>query len=130
MKIIRFSNIDFIPASHEDKQNPGALKKILFGEKDFPTKGKISMINWARLPKGKSFRAHYHQDMDEVFVILSGKVKIIIGSEEEVLEKGDAVIVPTGKVHRMDNLSNKDVDYIVIGLSYRKGGKTVVVDDS
>ncbi|NMB56994.1 hypothetical protein GYA19_03600 [Candidatus Beckwithbacteria bacterium] len=29
MKIIRASDIQFVPASHEDPKNPGVLKKIM-----------------------------------------------------------------------------------------------------
>ena len=92
MKIIKFNDLDFIPSSHEDQNSPGVLKKVLFS-KDNITEGNIQMINWSKMPIGRSFNPHYHEDMDEIFIILSGKAKIKIGDKEEVLEKGDSVIV-------------------------------------
>lgn len=126
MKIIRSGQLQFIPASHEDPKAPGVLKKVLL-QRDDLIDGKIRMINWAFLPVGKSFRAHYHEDMEEVFIILNGMAMIRIDKEETVLEKKDVVVVPIGKVHEMKNIGEEDVEYIVVGVSQEKGGKTVVV---
>ncbi len=126
MQVIRSKDLKYIPASHEDQQNPGVWKKILFKKADL-VKGKIQMINWAKLPVGKTFNPHYHEDMDEVFIILNGKVKIRIDQEEEELEKGDAVVTPMRTVHQMSNICGEDVCYIVIGISRQLDGKTVTV---
>jgi mannose-6-phosphate isomerase-like protein (cupin superfamily) len=126
MKKITFKKLAFIPASHEDKTDPGSLKKVFFTFADFPPNSRLQMINWAKLPVGKSFNSHYHEDMDEVFIILSGKVKIETGGEEEILEVGDAVFIPMKEIHKMENIGEKDVNYLAIGVSLGKGGKTVV----
>lgn len=88
------------------------------------------MINWAYLPKGKSFKPHYHEDMEEIFIIVSGKAKIIIGNKEDILEKGDAVIIPIRTIHKMKSLGSGDVNYLVIGISQGIGGKTVTLDEN
>lgn len=127
MKKIVFRDLPFIPASHEDPKDPGALKKILFDKMDFSRNGKIQMVNWAILKKGKSFAPHYHEDMDEVFIIISGKVRMRVDKEEEMLGKGDAVLVPIRAIHQMKNIGEMDVNYLVIGISLGKGGKTVTI---
>lgn len=124
MKTTRFNDLNFIPASHEDLQNPGALKKILLKREDLPA-GRIQMINWARLPKAKTFAPHYHEQMIEVFIILNGKVKAKIGQEEAILEKGDMVIAFEKEVHSFENLSNEDVDYLAMGVTTAENGKTI-----
>lgn len=129
MKIVRFKNLNFIPASHEDPQDPGALKKILLKKDDLPA-GRIQMINWARLPKGRTFTPHYHEQMIEVFIILNGQVKAKIGTDEAVLEKGDMVIAFEKEVHSFENLSSEDVNYLTIGIVTSEGGKTVNVTAS
>ena len=126
MHIIRSSELQYIPATHEDQQNPGSLKKVLAKRADIED-GSIQMINWALLPAGKSFEAHYHQDMEEVFIILSGKVEITIEKELETLTKGDLVIIPIKAVHQMENIGEVDVEYIAIGISKKGKGKTVSV---
>lgn len=126
MKIIRFQKLKFIPASHENKKSPGVWKKVLFEKEDF-VKGPIPMINWAKLPVAKAFEPHYHQDMQEVFIIIKGRAKIKIEKEEAILKKGDAVMIPIAKVHTMENVGREAVEYLVIGISLNKGGKTIIV---
>lgn len=126
MIIVKFNDLDFIPSSHEDKNSPGVLKKILFS-KDNITEGNIQMINWSKMPIGQSFNPHYHEDMDEIFIILSGKAKIKVGDEEEVLEKGDSILIPTKEIHVMENLSDFEIEYLAIGVTKGENGKTVVV---
>lgn len=118
--------LNFLAASHEEAKNPGALKKVLFGSDSLPS-GKIQMVNWAKLPAQKSFRCHYHEDMYEIFIIMAGKAEMKVGPSTFNLEAGDALIVPPTAIHSMTALDDKDVDYIVFGVSSGCGGKTVVV---
>jgi mannose-6-phosphate isomerase-like protein (cupin superfamily) len=126
MKIIRSAELEFIPASHEDTESPGVFKKVMFRKDDF-VDGKVEMINWALLPTGKSFAPHYHGDMQEVFIMIQGKAKITVDEEAEYLDRGDAVVIPVGSVHKMENIGTENVEYIVVGMSKGTGGKTVVV---
>lgn len=125
MRVVRFNGLDFIPASHEDPKDPGALKKILLQRDDIPPV-RIQMINWAKIPIGKSFAPHYHEKMIEVFIIMTGKVKVKIDKEEAILEKGDMVIASEGQVHTFENISNEDVNYLAMGVVTSEGGKTIV----
>lgn len=124
MIIVRFKDVDFIPASHEDPKDPGALKRVLLKRDDIP-EGRIQMINWAKIPVGKTFKPHYHEKMIEVFIIMSGKVRAKIDQEEAVLEKGDMIIAQAGQVHTFENISKEDVDYFAMGVVTSEGGKTV-----
>lgn len=126
MKIIRLGDIERVPASHEDPVDPGVLKQMLFKRDDLVS-GRIQMINWSTLLPGKSFRAHYHEAMDEVFIILNGEVEIIVGKEKETLRKGDAVVIPEGAIHVMKNVTNQEIHYIAMGIVHNANGKTVVV---
>lgn len=126
MKIIRLAGIERVPASHEDPAAPGVLKRILLKRDDLAS-GRIQMINWSTLLPGKSFRPHYHDAMEEVFIILDGESQITIGDEKERLGRGDAVIVPENAVHVMKNLTDHEVHYIAIGIAHESDGKTVVI---
>lgn len=86
MRIIRGSEIEYVAASHEDPKNPGSLKKVLVRRDDL-LDGQVQMINWAKLPVGKAFEAHYHEDMEEVFVIMRGKVEIVCGGKQSMQSK-------------------------------------------
>jgi mannose-6-phosphate isomerase-like protein (cupin superfamily) len=126
MKIVRSAELEFVPASHEDPQSPGVLKKILLRRDDFVERT-IQMVNIALLPTGKAFTPHYHEDMQEVFIIVRGNAQITVDEEQATLDKGDTVVIPVGSVHTMKNVGIEDVEYIVIGVSKGTQGRTVVV---
>jgi len=85
------------------------------------------MINWATLPAGNSFAAHYHEDMQEVFIIISGEVQLIVDATEAVLRPGDTVTIDPREVHQMANRGAGDAEYLAIGIAGGEHGKTVVV---
>ncbi|MBM4311604.1 MAG: cupin domain-containing protein [Deltaproteobacteria bacterium] len=129
MHIIRGNDIDYIPASHERPDAPGVLKKVLVQAADL-IEGRVQMINWALLPAGRSFQAHYHEDMQEIFILVQGSTCIDIEGESAVMNTGDAVFVPVAAVHTMHNPGDKDAAYIAIGITQGRGGKTVVVEEA
>lgn len=128
MKIIRSATLDYVPASHEDPKNPGSLKKVLFKRQDFEGR-QTQMINWSVLPAGKSFSAHYHEDMEEVFIVLSGEPELVVDGQSTKLTAGDAVLIPMRATHVMHNSSEREVEYIVIGITSDGAGKTVLVSE-
>lgn len=127
MRLIRGSSFEFIPAGHEDPQRPGVLKRVLATRDDFQA-GHVQMLNWARLPAGSEFRRHYHEDMQEVFVLVTGRVQMTVAEQTMELQPGDAVLVEALEVHQMRNLGPNDADYLVFGISGQRNGQTVVVD--
>ena len=118
--------MQFVPASHEDPRNPGVLKKILARREELFA-GRVQMINWSLLPAGSSFQPHLHEDMEEVFVIVSGRAEIQVDDYKAILERGDAVVVSPGEIHQMSSVGDVDVEYLVVGIAGEKNGRTVVV---
>lgn len=127
MKYIPSDNADFIPASHEDPKDPGVLKRVIATAADLQA-GQVQMVNWAKLPAGQSFQKHYHEDMQEVFVLLSGSVQMTVGKEWVQMSAGDTVIVGVREPHQMTNRGDIVVEYIVFGVASGQGGQTVVVE--
>ncbi len=126
MKIVSSGDSEFVPASHEEAEAPGVLKKILLRKNDF-IDGKVQMLNWALLPVGRSFSPHYHQDMQEVFIMIEGRAIMTVDGQEAAIGPGDVVVIAPKGVHRMENTGSEDVQYLVVGISGGKKGKTVVV---
>jgi mannose-6-phosphate isomerase-like protein (cupin superfamily) len=127
MKLIRAAYLTFVPASHEDPQNPGVLKKMLLGRSDF-IDGHVQMVNWAHLPVGKSFAKHYHETMQEIFVMIAGDVVMTVDDRMFPLHPGDAFVVDINEVHSMVNTGATDATYIVFGISQSEQGRTISVD--
>lgn len=126
MKLVRSNKLVFVPASHEDPKNPGVFKKVLLKKGDVQS-GVVEMVNWAKLPKNKSFNSHLHEDMEEVFIIISGSVEASIGEEKTTLNSGDTLVVPINTPHSFKNKSNTTVEYIVFGVSKNTGGSTITL---
>jgi quercetin dioxygenase-like cupin family protein len=127
MQVIRGNEIEFEAASHEDPKNPGVLKRVLARKTDL-IRGQVQMLNWSRLPQGSSFQSHYHEDMLEVFVMLGGPVAMEVDNNTVELKEGDAILIHPREVHKMENLSEGSVDYLVFGISTEEGGQTVIVE--
>ncbi len=126
MKLIRSSDKSFVPASHENPLAPGVWKKVLFQREELQP-GTVQMVNWASLPVGSSFAAHYHEDMQEIFIIISGEAEMVVAGETIRLGRGDTIAIDACEVHLMKNCGSENVEYVVFGITSNKGGKTVVV---
>lgn len=124
MKLVRHQEVSYQPASHEDPRSPGVLKKVMATTGQL-SQGKVQMINWARLEPAKSFEAHYHQDMEEVFIIVSGSPQMSIDKHRLTLARGDMVLVQEGEIHQMTNPTDQVVEYVVVGISRQTGGQTI-----
>lgn len=126
MKYIPSNASNFVPASHEDPKNPGVLKRVIATAADLHA-GQVPMLNWSKLAAGNSFQPHYHEDMQEIFVLLSGQVTMKIGDETVSMSPGDTVIIEPAEIHQMTNTTDETAEYLVFGIASGKGGKTVVV---
>ncbi len=127
MRIVRAESQPFVPASHERPDRPGVWKRVL-ATHDQMLQGRVQMINWARLPVGSSFQLHYHEDMEETFIIISGNASMTVQGEKMDLQRGDMVVVSPREQHLMTNTGTTEVEYLVLGVSLGLGGKTVVVE--
>jgi len=128
MRIIRFNDREFEPAGHENPLSPGVLKKVLLQKADLQ-QGRVQMINWASLGPGKKFALHYHEDMQEVFILMEGEADITVGAMADTLRRGDTVVIDPREVHQMQNRTDKTAEYIAIGITSEANGKTVVLEE-
>jgi mannose-6-phosphate isomerase-like protein (cupin superfamily) len=126
MKLISFNARPLVPAGHENPLSPGVLKKVLLEKADLQP-GRIQMVNWAILGAGRQFARHYHEDMQEIFVIIEGEAEITVAAETVKLGRGDAVVIDAREVHQMRSTGAQEVTYLAIGITSQAGGKTVLV---
>jgi mannose-6-phosphate isomerase-like protein (cupin superfamily) len=126
MRTIRSADRPTIPAGHENPASPGTWKRVLCQRDDFQP-GRVQMVNWATMPVGRQFAAHYHEDMQEVFIILQGEAELTAGGQTVILRRGDTVIIDARETHTMRNLGDEPVEYIALGIAGTADGKTVVV---
>ncbi len=126
MRIILAADRPTVPAGHENPASPGTWKRVLCQRDDLHP-GRVQMINWATTPVGRQFAPHYHEDMQEVFIILQGEAELTAGGQTVVLRRGDAVVIDARETHAMRNVGDVPVEYVALGIAGSAGGKTVVV---
>ena len=126
MKRVSSNDLSFVPAGHEQQDAPGVLKKVLFRRGDLQS-GVVQMVNWAKLPAGKTFTPHFHEDMQEVYIMLGGSARLVVDGQTVTLERGDAVVIDPREVHQMWNDGHEDAEFLAFGIAPGTSGRSVIV---
>ncbi|WP_082151584.1 cupin domain-containing protein [Caenimonas sp. SL110] len=73
-------------------------------------------------PGARSSNNHWHENEDELVFVLSGSLTITEGSEEHVLQTGDAACWPAGVpiAHHASNRTDVPCTYLVVGTRARQ----------
>lgn len=127
MKISQPKDFEWLAASHEDPNDPGVWKKVLFSNQDFDDDCGLRMFNYAKMEPEKEFALHYHETLEEVFYILEGEALIRVGEDEQKIGPGMAVLIPKKTKHWMKNIGDTDLIYLAFGAS-REIGETVSLE--
>jgi len=59
-------------------------------------------------------RVHTHDDQDKVYVVLEGRGRFTLGTSEETLESGDAIVAAAGAPHGVANDSGARLLLLVL----------------
>src|SRR6516225_5604810 len=65
------------------------------------------------LPPGRSVTAHHHQELEEIYYVLSGTGLMTVGEESHKVVPGDAVYVPRGSRHTLENTGAEPIRLLV-----------------
>lgn len=57
----------------------------------------------ATIAPGSATTAHYHRVSEELYLVTSGRGRLVLDGEERVLEEGDCALIPPGAVHQIHN---------------------------
>jgi len=55
------------------------------------------------MPVGAKIGRHHHLETEEIYYILRGTGHMTVGAETREVEAGDAVFIPRGQVHTLEN---------------------------
>ncbi len=66
----------------------------------------------ARLPVGGGTAPHRHVRTEEIYYILSGEGEMRIGDETQAVSPGDAIAIPSGKVHEITNTGDEVLSFL------------------
>jgi quercetin dioxygenase-like cupin family protein len=62
---------------------------------------------------------HVHHEQEEALHVLSGRFKVRVGDEEQILEQGGFAFMPSGLPHAFLNLTDEPAEIVVV---YTPGG--------
>lgn len=74
--------------------------------------GEVSVIRQRQQPGG--FNPPHSHDREEVMVVLSGSVTIALAEETVALASGDAMIVPAGTSHQVENSGDRPAEWLLV----------------
>ncbi len=60
------------------------------------------------LPKQRKAKMHYHNVSEELYYIISGYGKVVVGDKRSDIKKGSLVYVPTDHNHALENKSDSE----------------------
>ncbi len=81
-----------------------------------PSMGDIKNISLAEaiVKTGKSTLKHYHENFEEIYFILQGKGKMLLGEETFIVGKGDSIAIPPKTPHKIYNIGAEDLKILCI----------------
>lgn len=83
----------------------------------------------ARLPPGGSTTPHYHPQTEEIYFITAGRGRMQIGSEVVLVEPGDAIAIPPGKIHQLTNIGTVTLRLLCCCAPAYEHDDTVLVNE-
>jgi mannose-6-phosphate isomerase-like protein (cupin superfamily) len=66
----------------------------------------------ATVPPGTRTAAHHHPKTEEIYYILSGEGTMFLGAESRPVSRGDAIAIPPGAVHWIENHGPADLVFL------------------
>lgn len=81
-------------------------------------------VSMTKLHPGKETSGHSHEKEEEVYIFLEGSGDMQLGDEKFPVTKGDVVLVPGGKFHKVFNPNGPgDLRFFCIFEKYKGRGK-------
>lgn len=92
----------------EDGEKERPQEKLLVN----PEETETIALGYVSVDNGRSTSLGFHDDEEEVYVILKGKAKLTIGDEECEVGPGSVAYVPRNHKHQMTCISGEKLEYL------------------
>lgn len=92
----------------EDNEKERPREKLLVTREEAET----IALGYVSIRNSESTQVGFHDDEEEIYVVLKGKAILKIGDEETIVEKGSVAYVPRNKHHSMKCISNEKLEYL------------------
>ncbi len=92
----------------EDGELERPQEKLLVKEEETET----IALGYVSVDNGNSTVTGFHDDEEEIYVILKGKALLMLGDEEQEIGPGSVVYVPRNTKHKMTCTSEEKLEYL------------------
>lgn len=92
----------------EDGELERPSEKLLVKREETET----TALGYVSVDKGNSTKLGFHDDEEEIYVILKGRAILMIGDEEQEVGPGSVAYVPRNHKHRMTCISDEKLEYL------------------
>jgi len=93
-----------------DRGNDVFIQKLIAGKDEVEN----CFMRKFTIKPGGSMPFHRHENTDHVQYILDGKMKVSLGDETYVVEKGNSLYIPSKLKHSYENPYDEEVIFICI----------------
>jgi len=76
----------------------------------------IEFLAYAMLPSGNVLEEHI-DPVEEIYLIIKGGGLMKVGDEEKEVKEGDAIWIPVGEPHRLEN-TTEDMTIVLVIAAY------------
>lgn len=109
MKLVNLEQVKAQPTTHD----ASILRRVLMHESDMPARVRLSH---AALAPGQRVEAHAHDDICEVFYVLSGEGKITVDGSEHRLATGACIRIDVAETHALYNDGDSELILLYFGI--------------
>lgn len=113
-------NVHEIEKEKAARHGETALYQYIFGTQcasaeELPATKKFSCFWKMTVEAGGTNQLHDHDDQEQIYFILEGEGTMVVGDEKEKVKQGDAIYLPVGLPHGLNNDSNKPCVVLCVG---------------
>ena len=98
------SEIEFTNSSH-----PGQVKKVVFRGSEMTSA--VTQVAYAELLEGEIIEEHFHDSMEEVFLVLEGNCEFYLNGVPQLLIKDSVIKIAPKIKHKLKALSDTKLYY-------------------
>lgn len=107
----------------ENHGHPGSISRVIMGP-NVKNKERPQALNAERLiihtneyeVDGYSGTGHAHDNQEQAFYILEGKIEVDVGEETYQLGPGDCVLLPRNVFHKHRNIGDTPLKFLFISV--------------
>jgi len=109
MKLLNLKDIPLQSNSHNERIS----KRVWLANHEF---GNVTQLAQSVFPPGDKVMKHSHPDMDDVFVVQSGRGLITIDGITHDIKPGTCTVVEPGEYNELENIEEEDLVLIHFGI--------------